>query len=1410
MQTTKKTFRLFISSTFSDMRTERDILQTKVFPQLRDFCRGHGADFQAIDLRWGVSEDTQIQQKTMRLCLGEIARCKKLSPKPNFLILLGDRYGWEPLPESIPSTEMASILGKVDGEERAHLDRWYREDLNAAPPEYVLLPRGGEFANFPRWEEETKVILAIIRQAVELLRFDEASRVKYYASATHQEIIKGVFSSSEAMPAPEEHVLACVRTLDTPDPQGSTGASRDRLEALKTGLQDFLPPEHCLDYRGSAASDGSSFTLNDGKAFADWALQQLTQLIEAQLKTVDVEDKREAAIHKAFQKRLCNRFVGRGRVLAEIAGYCASPGGKVLLLSGPGGSGKSSVMAEASRRVMGQGRSIVLRFVGLTSTATDPESLVRSVCMELAEKLGRRFEEFFEDKDDKEPRLDDPRTLRKLFEALLAAVPEDEPVTLFLDALDQIEGGMESTLASMLPTVLPATVAMVVSALPEWETALKDAKFVHLEAMPEAEGQVLLHLWLKDAGRTLQGEQETAVIDQFSVLGLPLYLRLVFEKARETRSFETLNFGGTIETALSAFFDGLEGEHGELLVRKVVSFLLAGRYVGLKEDEIVDLLAFDKEYWNYFVQSSHPAHRKELEHAGNLPVAIWSRLYLDLEPYMSERDAEGEPVLAFFHRQFAEYAAKRYGSSMEPAHDMLSRYFEAQPLYFDEAELQPNRRKAMEQAWQEMRAGRWNEQLAELSLGNFPFVMMKFKAELGEQAIREYRSIEKDAPLGIKTRMRIWSAFFREKAHILRRGNGEWPSYKILLQLAVEHADDSPVTIGAERWLEEGKCGWRWIRRTQRVDHAGESKVVATLEGHTAWICNVLELSDGRLASCSEDRTIRIWSAAGQPLIIIETGHNAPVSGVLERADGTLVSWSWRSDVRIWSRQGNLVRILERPNLRDTIKKQYGALALAFQVKNSDGRFQVATETERLFSATAAIDMDDGCLAICYKDKTLTIWSHDGDLIEFNNDLGKLPKIECYENKKSRRTEECTGRDGNGEIIRRDGLRVVWQENNVIMIIDPAQGGAQEEESHKFTGIPEIMRIGSFTMSRAGEELIVWNAKDVPISRLRSISEFTPFASKFDQDMFLIASPDQPRLEIRDFQGHLVNKIERSGTKVRLVGFQVRSDKTILAWYSDNMLIIWNNTGNQETTIQPWQNDEYMKKEFFLLKDGRFVTWEYKSLKIWSPKGEQIVVNFGFDTKWKTPDMPFIPAIDHDHTILGVAERSNGSIVSWDSSGLILIRDFNKASLEDAFQLPNIKGLKILSDDCILVWTWDGRFQLYGEGCVSEIPADEAILSRETRQGLFGSGSSGDYFWHSGEKVGVPGLFINSIGSKCFLANVFDDKVYTTAVWQALSPCAAYYLRKDGRMVATQDNGQVCFLRLYEGNQMITLDGTPT
>ncbi len=55
-QATGQTFRVFVSSTFSDLKAERDALQAHVFPRLRELCEKHGARFQAIDRSLGIRD----------------------------------------------------------------------------------------------------------------------------------------------------------------------------------------------------------------------------------------------------------------------------------------------------------------------------------------------------------------------------------------------------------------------------------------------------------------------------------------------------------------------------------------------------------------------------------------------------------------------------------------------------------------------------------------------------------------------------------------------------------------------------------------------------------------------------------------------------------------------------------------------------------------------------------------------------------------------------------------------------------------------------------------------------------------------------------------------------------------------------------------------------------------------------------------------------------------------------------------------------------------------------------------------------------------------------------------------------------------------------------------------------------
>ena len=61
---------------------------------------------------------------------------------PSLQVLMGQKYGYRPIPAFIEAEEFEGMRGLLpaEGEARAALDRWYVRDDNAVPAQYVLQP----------------------------------------------------------------------------------------------------------------------------------------------------------------------------------------------------------------------------------------------------------------------------------------------------------------------------------------------------------------------------------------------------------------------------------------------------------------------------------------------------------------------------------------------------------------------------------------------------------------------------------------------------------------------------------------------------------------------------------------------------------------------------------------------------------------------------------------------------------------------------------------------------------------------------------------------------------------------------------------------------------------------------------------------------------------------------------------------------------------------------------------------------------------------------------------------------------------------------------------------------------------------------------------------------------------------
>jgi hypothetical protein len=61
-----------------------------------------------------------------------------------------------------------------------------------------------------------------------------------------------------------------------------------------------------------------------------------------------------------------------------------------------------------------------------------------------------------------------------------------------------------------------------------------------------------------------------------------------------------------------------------------------------------------------------------------LPVVLWSRLFFDLAPYLTERVGDGTSLLAFYHRELRDVGAEKYahGERGRVLHGLLADYFQ--------------------------------------------------------------------------------------------------------------------------------------------------------------------------------------------------------------------------------------------------------------------------------------------------------------------------------------------------------------------------------------------------------------------------------------------------------------------------------------------------------------------------------------------------------------------------------------------------------------------------------------------------------------------------------------------------------------------------------------------------------------
>ena len=321
--------RVFVSSTFRDMQTERDMLVKFIFPQLRKLCERRRVTWGEVDLRWGITDEQKSEGGVLPICLGEIQRCR-----PYFIGLLGERYGW--VTDEIPP-------------ELIEREPWLSEHAGSSVTELEILhgvlrdPAMAEHAFF------------FFRDPDYLNRLPPGQHSDFREGPSPQET--GKFGEQEARRRAEGRHL--------------------KLLDLKQRIRSSGLPVH-ENYR-------------DPQELGQLVLQALTEVINQLYPEGSQPDPldRLAAEHESFALSRSQIYIGRRDYFDRLDAHARSNEPPLVIL-GESGSGKSALLANWGLKYRREhpNELVVMHFVGASPDSSDWAAILGRVMAELQRRFG--------------------------------------------------------------------------------------------------------------------------------------------------------------------------------------------------------------------------------------------------------------------------------------------------------------------------------------------------------------------------------------------------------------------------------------------------------------------------------------------------------------------------------------------------------------------------------------------------------------------------------------------------------------------------------------------------------------------------------------------------------------------------------------------------------------------------------------------------------------------------------------------------------------------------------------------------------------------------------------------------------------------------------------------------------------